>query len=113
MEPRKIIKFGTSSYVITLPLEWMKNNDLNKGDIVSLTKNNNSLLITLNKNIEEKCGEINFEGKSLKLFNRELISYYLKNYKYLKIIGKNILERIEEIRILKNKLSSLDKIFFN
>ncbi len=108
MESRKIIKFGTSSYVITLPFEWIKKNKLEKGNILNLIENKNSLFLTIKKEKEEKRAEINIDGKVLKLFNRELISYYLKNFKYIKITGKNIIDKLEEIRILKDKLSSLE-----
>jgi len=113
MEPRKIIKFGNSSYVITLPFSWLKENNLGKGDSINLSQNKNSILLTKNVKIEEKRAKINIDDKVLKLFNRELISYYLKNFKYIKIEGKNIIERVEEIRVLKNKLSSLEIVEIN
>src|SRR3989344_3681096 len=46
-EPRKIIKFGNSSHVISLPSSWVKENNLSKGDIVFIEKNGNNELIIL------------------------------------------------------------------
>ena len=85
MEPRKIIQFGNSSYVVTLPQEWIKKNKLEKGQYVNLSENNNYIILATQPLEEEKKAEINLDDKPLKVFNRELISYYLKNYKYIKI----------------------------
>lgn len=113
MEPRKIIKFGNSSYVITLPYEWLKRNNIDKGDSINLTENKSNIILSVNKEKEYKSAEISFDGKPIKLFNRELISYYLKNYKFIKIYGKNCIDKIEEIRILKEKLSSIEIVEIN
>lgn len=109
MEQRKIIQFGNSSHVITLPQDWLKENDLSKGDVLNLSENNDSLIITsVNKNKEDKIAEISFDKIPLKLFNKELISYYLKNYKYIKIKSENAIDKLEQIRVLKDKLSSVE-----
>lgn len=108
MESRKIIKFGTSSYVLTLPYDWMQENGLDKGDSVNVCKSKSSLIITTQKEEIEKRAVLTLETRPLKLFNRELISYYLKNFNYIEIIGKNVLDKIEEIKIFKEKLSSVE-----
>lgn len=108
MEPRKIIQFGNSSYVVTLPQEWIKKNKLEKDKYVNLSENNNYIILATQSKEEEKRAEINLDDKPLKIFNRELISYYLKNYKYIKINCKDCIEKLEEIRVLKEKLSSIE-----
>lgn len=108
MEQRKIIKFGNSSYVITLPNEWLKENNLKKGDSITINKSNDVLVLTPKQEISEKRIRLELGTKPLKLFNRELISYYLKNYKYIEIYGENILDKIEQIKIFKEKLSSVE-----
>lgn len=108
MEPRKIIQFGNSSYVITLPLTWIKKYNLNKGDIVNLAENEDSIILSLEKETQEKTAIISLDDMPLKLFNKELISYYLKNYKYLKITCEDCIEKLDEIRVLKEKLSSVE-----
>lgn len=113
MEPRKVIKFGTSSYVVTLPFEWVKKNNLDKGNNIFVTENNDTLIFSLNKEKHEKQAEINLDDMPLKLFNRKLISYYLKNFKYIKIAGNNVIEKLEEIRVLKEKLSSIEIVEIN
>lgn len=108
MSKRKIIKFGNSSYVVTIPNEWIKINKLDKGDFISIKQFENSLIITPQKEKEEKIIEINIDNMPLKIFNKKLMSYYLKNFKYIKLVGNKVIERIEEIRIIKEKLSSIE-----
>lgn len=113
MEPRKIIKFGNSSYVITLPFEWIKKHGLEKGSSLNLNENDSSIVLSLQKEDKEKSAVINLDNKPLKLLNRELISYYLKNYKYIKLSGKDCINRIEELKVMKEKLSSIEIIEIN
>ena len=47
MEPRKIIQFGNSSYVITLPQDWMKENNLDKGDKLNVTESGETLILSV------------------------------------------------------------------
>ncbi len=113
MESRKIIKFGNSSFVITLPNEWMKDNKLEKGDEVNLGVSNKTLTISTKEDNEEKRAIIDITNKPLKLFNRELISFYLKNYKFIEIIGDDVLDRIDQIKIFQDKLSSVEIVEIN
>lgn len=113
METRKIIKFGTSSHVITLPNAWLLKNNLKKGDEINLSVGDNNLIFSLMKNEEYKKAIINIDDKPLKLFNRELISYYLKNYKFIEIRGKTILDKIDQIKVFQEKLSSVEIVEIN
>jgi len=42
---RKIVKHGPSSYIVSLPLQWIKKNNLAKGDEVLVNVVNNSVVI--------------------------------------------------------------------
>lgn len=108
MEQRKLIKFGNSSYVLTLPYEWLEKHSLGRGDTLYVSENQDMLYISLPKERANKKASINFDGKPLKIFRRELISFYLKNYQYIEIKGKNILEHLNEVRLILEKLSSLE-----
>lgn len=113
MEERKIIKFGNSSYIVTLPYTWIKKNNLEKGDKINITENKNNIVISKENAREEKNATIHIDNKPLKFFNRELISYYLKNYNTIKIEGENVIEKLEEIKIFKEKLSSVEIVEIN
>ena len=109
MEPKKIIKFGNSSYVITLPHSWLEKNSLSKGDFLQTIEKDNSLIFYINKDNKSECvATINVDKKPLKLLNKELLSYYLKNYKTIELEGEKILEILDDIRRLKEKVSSLE-----
>jgi phosphate uptake regulator len=110
MEKRKLIKFGNTSLVLTLPNDWIQNNKLNKGDSVSITSCNQVLIIKPSIETNEKRAIIDLDNKPLKLFNKELISYYLKNYKFIEIKGKNILEKLDQVKVFQEKLSSVEII---
>ena len=43
---RKIVKHGPSSYIVSLPLKWIKKNSLTKGDEVLVSEANNIISIT-------------------------------------------------------------------
>lgn len=43
---RKIVKHGPSSYIITLPLNWIRYNNLQKGAEVNLIENNNKIIVS-------------------------------------------------------------------
>ncbi len=108
MEPRKIIKFGNSSHVITLPQDWLESNSLEKGDTLRVIEKPESLILTLPEDRLIRKAVINLDNKPLKLFNKELLSYYLKNYKTIEIVGKDIHEKLDEITRFKEKISSVE-----
>jgi SpoVT / AbrB like domain. len=57
METRKIQKTGGSTYIISLPKQWMVENNLKNGNVVAMEVDENSLRIW-NPNVElsEKKG---------------------------------------------------------
>jgi len=113
VESRKIIKFGVSSYVVTIPYDWMRKNNLKKGKELNLSRTENSLVLSVKRDFEEKRAKINIDKKPLKLFNRELISNYLKNYKYIEIVGTDIFDKIDKIKVFQEKLSSVEIVEIN
>lgn len=108
MDLRKLIKFGNSSYVVTLPFEWVKKHELDKGEKVSVRETESSIIISLQRDKEGRVATTDAEDKPLKLLNKEIISYYLKNYETICITGENIIEKLEEIKSIREKLSSLE-----
>ena len=69
MDYRKLIKFGESSHVISLPASWIRKNNLKKGDHIYFEENgNNELVITAEiKKFEPEQQEItiDIDGKDL------------------------------------------------
>ena len=110
-EYRKLIKFGSSSHVISLPISWIKKNKLKKGDIINFYENkNNELIVSLNsKNIGENLGSINIDtnNKDIKLVEREIIAAYLNGYYTISVIG-NVRENIKVIRHFFDRLMGFE-----
>lgn len=110
MESRKIIKFGNSSYVVTIPADWMQRNNLEKGSEVFLEENNSVISIFPKLEKDERRAKINIDDKPLKLLNKEIISYYLKNFDFIELHGKDIISKLDEIKVIKDKLSSVEMV---
>jgi len=112
MEHRKLIKFGNSSHIISLPNTWLKKNGLSKGDTLYLEENgNNELILSAQKKektIEEKQITIETDSKQKKEVSREIISAYINNYKTIKLVGKNIEKKSKEIREILKSLSGIE-----
>ncbi|MEM4703288.1 MAG: phosphate uptake regulator PhoU [Candidatus Pacearchaeota archaeon] len=111
-EVRKLIHFGNSSYVISLPKEWIDKNKLGKGDLVYLTKNENDNLVVQphEKNQEkvEKETTISADGKNMEKLRREIIAAYLNNYSTVKLIGKEIGSKLRAIKTIIRNLIAME-----
>jgi phosphate uptake regulator len=114
MEQRKLIKFGNSSFVISLPNQWIKKNKLAKGYAVFLKENEENELI-ISPTITERKKEIkrvtiNVTGKDVARLKREIISAYIQDYSIIKLIGKDLKDHEEDIRSAINNLMGLEII---
>ena len=112
MEQRKLIKFGNSSFVISLPNQWIKKNKLAKGYAIFLKENGeNQLVISptiIEKKREIKKVTINVTGKSLDSLKREIIAAYIQDYSIIKLIGKDIKEKEKGVRTIIHNLMGLE-----
>ncbi|MBI2133324.1 phosphate uptake regulator PhoU [Candidatus Woesearchaeota archaeon] len=103
MEVRKIVSFGNSSFVVTLPKSWVQSNGLKKGDIVRIEERPFELIIGIKDESKKAPSEaiINCENKSLNELKTEIMASYIRNYSVIRLTGSNI----------KNLSSSLKPIF--
>lgn len=92
-EKRKIQLTGGSTYIVSLPIMWVKQNGLSAGDAVSLSvKSDRSLMVTADPTVEE-----NMSRSSTEMFPsgdeeddfRMLVSSYLAGYDIIKITSPN------------------------
>ncbi len=102
METRKLISFGSSSYVISLPKNWISGNKLEKGDPLYIEEKPNELVITSarsdrEKEIKEK--QIDGANKSYGVIRCELIAAYLNNYNIIEIrqLDEDNLVKVKEL----------------
>jgi len=89
MEIRKVQMTGGSSYVVTLPKEWIKSNNIIKNDSLGLiNKSDGSLLITTNI-MEKKIQRIKEffvnEKTSDSFLLRQLIGAYIAGYTSIRL----------------------------
>ncbi len=114
MEYRKLIKFGNSSHIISLPLNWLKKNKLKKGDLIYFSENSNNELILSpeikDTELEPKEIIIDISGKTNVEVYREIISAYINSSTIIKIIGKDLDKRVNEVKEYIHKLVALEII---
>ena len=70
MEFRKLIKFGKSSFVISLPKKWLEKNKLKKGDLLYVSENENGLSLT-SKDNEKKEFKVNDSERKVLQVSRQ------------------------------------------
>jgi len=103
MEFRKLISFGKTSYVMSLPKAWVIKNNLKKGDLIALDENDRGNLIVSSKKerediLEQKEIVLDMTGKEQKKMIREVASAYINNYNPIIITGKDITQNTAKIR---------------
>ncbi len=112
-EYRKIIKFGSSSHVISLPNDWFKRNKLSKGDKLIIKENSSNELILSSALTKEKVIKdltIDISNKSIDYFKNSLIGAYINNYTIIKIHDNQLNKRSTEIRNFINSFAGLEVI---
>lgn len=93
MEQRKIQLTGGSTYIISLPISWIRECKLDAGDALGILPNNNrtlTIFANLQEEIEKSESTIEFsENDVLEDKFRILISHYLAGYDVIKLTSKN------------------------
>jgi len=111
MEVRKLINFGKTSYVISLPKSWLKENKLQKGDMISLNEHDGDLIVSPNnkkQKAESREIVINIDGKDKNRLQREISSAYINNCNPIVLIGKSLHEKRSQIKGISKDLIALE-----
>ena len=94
MSSRKIMALGKSSLIITLPKEWLNDNDLGRGDKVFLSlQKNRTMTISPTINIVKRKTELTIIIETLEdgdSIIRKVIGCYLNGYSIIKVRSNNI-----------------------
>lgn len=117
VEYRKIIAFGKSSYVVSLPKSWITKNKLEKGDIIGVKDESSHLILTPKLNDVEgeeksliidlsKYENLTFDSKFA--IRRLIISSYINGYSVLRFKGKNLNQFVDIIRDSLGRLAGFE-----
>lgn len=94
MDQRKIMSLGRSSLVISLPKRWIKTNELERGDLVTLNiQKDNSLVVFPGIKKERETREITLKvdpAEDKELLTRRIIACYLNGYFGITLISTDI-----------------------
>ena len=113
METRRIISFGTSSFVVSVPKTWIRENNLKKGDLIHIEDRKDELILSLGaggKQEEPKRTLIEVDNKDLKLIRIEIVSAYLNNYDIIDIAGRQLEKLAPQVKGLIRNLTGLEII---
>ena len=115
MEYRKVISFGKSSFVISLPKAWIKNNNVKKGDMVYVTERENDLLVSSKEfnEIEQRKATINIDDKNELMIRRELNAAYIENNRTITFIGKQLKKKSAIVLTNIKELIALEVLEFD
>ena len=110
MEYRKVISFGKSSFVMSLPKSWIKQNNVKKGDLVYVNTRENNLIISSKEESDSEDTKItiNVDGKGIPLLIRELTAAYIENHRQITIIGKELKSKSKKILEIVRELIALE-----
>ncbi|MFC1722633.1 AbrB/MazE/SpoVT family DNA-binding domain-containing protein [Nanoarchaeota archaeon] len=113
MDYRKIIEFGKSSYVISLPKGWLKDHNLKKGDVIYVDQEEEKLNLYPQERYKKKNfkkGEIDITDLDPIQIKFLLVSKYVKNYNQITISGKNFSKKAKVVRDVIHDLIALEII---
>lgn len=110
MEYRRLISFGKSSFVISLPKTWIVRNKLKKGSLLYINESESNLIISPKQEDadEETVAVINVDGKDYPRITREVNAAYILNNRKIKFEGKELEEKSEKILESVRQLIALE-----
>jgi phosphate uptake regulator len=113
MEYRKIIEFGKSSFVVSLPKAWMSDRGLKKGDVVYLEQDKSKLVIYPSRKPgkkEPKKITLDVSGMTNSEIRLRLVSRYIQNYNEITLTADNMKSKAKDIRTMVHDLMALEVI---
>ena len=109
---RRLQKIG-SSMLISLPIEWVKNNNMKKGNMIMIEVNRNNTISLYPSNIgAEDIKEVNipYPQSSMESLINQIYGAYLLGYNIIRIRGKSQIsfDHGELIKLAMRKLAGLE-----
>src|SRR3989338_10255022 len=100
MEFRKLMAFGNSSYIVSVPKAWVEKNRLKKGDVLFVEQKPNELILSSRDEGERrKISEVsvNTEGKTFEELKTEIVSLYVNNYDLIMVVNVKDANAVKDI----------------
>ncbi len=100
MEFRKLMAFGNSSYIVSVPKAWIEKNRLKKGDVLIVEQKPNELILsTKDEGERRRINEVtvNPEGKTFDEFKTEITSLYVNNFDIITVVNVKDPATVKEI----------------
>ena len=99
MGTRKLIQFGTNSFVISLPKDWLMRHNLKKGNEILVEESSGRLIVApsglaLNKEVKIKKLHVDETKRRLQ---RRIISAYINNYNIIEVYGQGLKDHIDDV----------------
>jgi phosphate uptake regulator len=113
MEYRKIIEFGKSSYVVSLPKDWLTEKKLGKGDVVYVSRDGNNLTFypVDNKNAQNrKKVSIDVSNMTKDEIRLQLVSKYIRNFNEITLTADNLKSKAKDIRAIIHDIMALEVV---
>lgn len=82
---RKVIKQANQAYTITLPIEWVRKNKIDKNSEVEVTESERSIIITNTGNVESKSAKIDATDFQERNIYRHISALYAKGIDEIEI----------------------------
>lgn len=114
MDYRKVVGFGKSSLIVSLPKRWVDLHDVKQGDSLGIEQLEEGLLILprgkTNRVDRDLSITVDIDGLSKGQIKREIIRYYINDYNRLNLIGKDILSQTNAIRKMLSDMVAFELI---
>jgi phosphate uptake regulator len=101
MERRKIVRSGNTSFILALPIAWIRKNNLDSGKLVQVLENEQGdLIISSEKTKATKAKEyvtIKVDGKSEQSIYLEFLGAYIRDASSIIFEGKEVSRRTSKL----------------
>ncbi|MFT4303652.1 MAG: AbrB/MazE/SpoVT family DNA-binding domain-containing protein [Candidatus Woesearchaeota archaeon] len=108
---RNIIKQGKNSYTMTMPISWIRDNNIDGGSEVLVEEEDNNIIIsTINKAPLETSIIVNLKKFSERSIKNIIFQLYRKGYDKITCTFQNLIQRDIIKKIVKNNLLGFEVI---
>lgn len=111
MEYRKLVKFGTSTFCVSLPKLWLREHKLLKGDIICIEEAEDGTLRVGPKEAAARHPvremSIDISGRGIEEIKRQVLAAYINDYAVIQLRG-DIGQNLKELRQLFQQFIGLE-----